>query len=276
MIILGLGAGSEVERTLNKYSNQKELLKRKLEEFIRFKLQNPYNGMVPGVSTGYGGSDRKFKPKGIFADALPDVSHAHLTHDLSVVYRIDSQANTFTIFGVYNHDSIGTGNPSNPNRQAQAGARWAGMDFNLGTGVDSDEMPDKIVADPERPGSFTATPSGKVDYTPKKKPQPTPAQKTREKLVDPFNAGVEIADSQWKQRNLKAAMANATGIHDKLRILNHEVQNLKKVKERGGQLYPNQMEYLRSLETLYNYLVHQQRTAQVREDDDEIGFFPEE
>lgn len=264
MIILGLEPGSELNRTLNQYSNQKELLKRKLDDFIAFKIKHPYNGKSQGVSGGYGSSDRVFKPDGIFAKEAKNVAHAHLTHNISIVYRIDRVANTITLFGLYTHDEIGTGSPANVNRQRSAGSRWNQMDFDLGQGIDSDEFMAQYATakeKPERPGSFTAGDSGKVDYTPAQRPTPVAvqhAQKVHQQIKDPFNAAVEIADSHWEDRNFKNRMYGAKNLGDRLGLINGEVQYLAKIAQRH-KLHSNQLSYAKSLQDLYNYLVSTQR-----------------
>ena len=62
LTVLGLGTNSELETTLNKYSDQKDRLKNQLKKFIEFKNEHPFNGAGGGVM-GFGDNDKKFKTK---------------------------------------------------------------------------------------------------------------------------------------------------------------------------------------------------------------------
>ena len=119
--IIGAGPDSELAKTLDKFSGQKDTLKKELIKFINFKNQYPFNGSLPGKIPGFGDSDKKFRSGGKFDQQLPNLSHAHLTHNLSLVYFLDRETQTLRLYGIYSHDDLGTGNPPNTNRQIQIG-----------------------------------------------------------------------------------------------------------------------------------------------------------
>ena len=246
--IIGIGPGSEFERTLNKFSNQKDRLKRGVKEFLAWKNKNPANGFIPNVYPGYGNSDKKFKPKGFFGSHLPGVAHAHLTHDISIVYLVDRETSTIRVFGLYSHDDIGTGQPEDLNRQEQAAKRWASMRFDAANAVTNfDDTADKTKA-------AAAPKQQKFDYAPK----PKVAQPTAQKERDPFFGFVKMVDEKWPDRNFFKRMQDTKTVYDRIDVINQEAQYLMRIKQRN-QLYPNQMEYMRGLEGLINYLKTQQR-----------------
>lgn len=78
-----------------------------LKEFLAFKRAHP---LLP-----FGAKDRPFKH-----EPLKGIYHAGLTFDASILYTIEgSNPNIITLYGVFSHDEIGTGQPRNPNRQKQ-------------------------------------------------------------------------------------------------------------------------------------------------------------
>jgi hypothetical protein len=64
----------------------------------------------------FGGSDKFFKPGLMFFSAIPGIRHAHITHDLSIVYRV-GKANEIWLYGIFSHDDLGTGTPANLKKQ---------------------------------------------------------------------------------------------------------------------------------------------------------------
>lgn len=75
----------------------------------------------------YGSSDKPFQPKGNFGTKIPRISHAHITHDTSIVYRVVD--NTIYLYGFYTHDELGTGQPDNKLRQKSMATRFSNMKF---------------------------------------------------------------------------------------------------------------------------------------------------
>lgn len=85
---------------------------KKLADFVNLKKSNP---LAP-----FGKSDKTFSSMG----SLSGFRHAHLTHDISVVYKYDGKINQFCIYGVFGHAEMGTdATHPNPRKQQAMGAR---------------------------------------------------------------------------------------------------------------------------------------------------------
>jgi len=95
-------------------------LKRKLHGFMEIKRANP-NG-------SFGSSDKPFVQKGVIAGHVPGLKHAHLTHDLSLVYKVEQ--NQVFLYGFFTHDELGTGQPASIQRQKSTGQRFSNQNFN--------------------------------------------------------------------------------------------------------------------------------------------------
>lgn len=80
----------------------------KLEEFIKSKSANT---MQP-----FGASDKPFNPDGPLGKLK--IVHAHLTHDVSIFYRIKGSPPTLYLFGLFSHKESGT-DKSSQNRNIQ-------------------------------------------------------------------------------------------------------------------------------------------------------------
>lgn len=89
-------------------------LKSKFREFMEIKRHNP---LQP-----FGSSDKPFTGGGIFANAIPGLKHAHISFDLSIVYRVEGRNPTEVyLYGFYTHDDLGTGQPpSRPKQNSMA------------------------------------------------------------------------------------------------------------------------------------------------------------
>lgn len=97
-------------------------IRARLRDFMEIKRHNP---MQP-----VGSSDKLFSGEGKFSNAVPGLRHAHLTFDLSVVYRVEGKNPTVVyLYGFYTHDDLGTGQPSNRNRQSSMSARFQSSTF---------------------------------------------------------------------------------------------------------------------------------------------------
>ena len=70
------------ETYLNKIKNN-ETLKAKFRDFMELKRHNP---LQP-----FGSSDKPFKGDGFFSNAVPGIKHAHITHDISIVYKVEGK-----------------------------------------------------------------------------------------------------------------------------------------------------------------------------------------
>lgn len=111
-------AGPEFADTFKafKKAGMGERLAKALDKFKSTKEQN--------VSTPYGASDKPFR-----GDEFKGLSHAHVTHDVSLVYKYQSSSNQFKLYGFYTHDDLGTGTPANVRKQATVGGRLRNQQF---------------------------------------------------------------------------------------------------------------------------------------------------
>lgn len=75
----------------------------------------------------FGSSDTPFTGGGKFQKAVPGLRHAHLTQDLSVVYRVDG--NNIYLYGFFTHQELGTGTPGNIRRQDSMADRFSNVTF---------------------------------------------------------------------------------------------------------------------------------------------------
>jgi hypothetical protein len=244
--VAGIGPGTELEATINKYTDRKESLKAELKEFILYKQANPYNGTSP-AGEGFGNSDKRFISGKIFNTAVPDISHAHLTHNISIVYKIEDDV--LYLFGVYTHDDLGTGQPQNINKQKGKAASFANMLKNKKDFFKSDTS----ILDPKVKQQVSQKQStAKPDYSPKAKAQPQAPQKSQKQIA--IDNLVNDADKQWPNRNFKTKFTNCGNDVNKIvNLIQSEVQYLAQIKSRGN-LYPNQVKYFKELEQLYQAL----------------------
>jgi len=84
----------------------------RLAEFMKMKNANPMQM--------FGSSDKSFASDGYFQG----FRHAHLTHDVSVIYRIyGKNPAIMDVYGVFSHDEIGTGQPANKKVQKSMAQR---------------------------------------------------------------------------------------------------------------------------------------------------------
>ena len=85
-------------------------LRAKFRDFMEIKRHNP---LQP-----FGSSDKSFVGGGIFSSEIPGLMHAHITFDLSIVYKVAGKNPTEVyLYGFYTHDELGTGQPSNRAKQ---------------------------------------------------------------------------------------------------------------------------------------------------------------
>lgn len=229
--------------TLNKHTSQKQLLKKKVLDFITFKSQYPSNGSIPGKFPGFGKTDRRFRSGGHLTGKVHDISHAHLTFDISIVYRIEN--NILYLYGLYTHDELGTGTPSNINRQDQMASAWANTSF---SGLDKEtlepsarDLTDKS-RDKAKPSSASSV------YTPK--------AKTQQNLPSRLEQLIQQANNEWPERKflekcLAAGLSNKKSIEVLLRIeLVYMLTLQQNLKNSRKQLYPDQARYLDALKAV--------------------------
>ena len=78
-------------------------IRRKFADFMELKRWNPIQP--------FGKSDKLFLNHGYYIKAIPNLKHAHITLDLSIVYKLEG--GTIWLYGFYTHDELGTGQPPN-------------------------------------------------------------------------------------------------------------------------------------------------------------------
>lgn len=221
--------GPLFDQTWRNRSENNASLRNKLEQFVKIKSQDP--------TASFGASDKPFKSGGFFTNAIPKLRHAHLTHDLSLVYAMEGGTDpVIRLYGVFSHDDLGTGNPPNKNRQRNMSAQFAGQTFatQLGQSTKSSQ-----------PSTQQKTGADRPDYTPKPSLAPAPNKTT---VV--LNQSVAAADRAWPQRNLARQFDAAVSKVDKLAVLNRELAYLEAIVKRH-RLYPNQAQYAKQVIDLF-------------------------
>ncbi len=221
--------GPLFDQTWQNRSQNNASLKNKLAQFLQVKSQDP--------TANFGASDKPFKSNGFFTNAIPKIKHAHLTHDLSLVYVLEGGADpVIRLYGVFSHDDLGTGTPANLNRQRNMASQFARQTFGreLGAPVATSQSP-----------AVTKTASTKPDYTPK---PARPAEPNRAAQV--MTQSLAAADQAWPQRNLARQFDNAGSKLDQLALLNRELAYLETIANKH-RLYPNQQQYARQVIDLY-------------------------
>lgn len=97
-------------------------IKDRLKEFIAQKMSNP--------TAKFGKDDKPF------VDVIP-ANHAKLTSNISIVYTLSgSNPRELRLYGVFAHDDIGTGQPSNQRKQKNFAAKMNNQMFRSLSGTD--------------------------------------------------------------------------------------------------------------------------------------------
>jgi hypothetical protein len=104
--------------TLETHTNLRELV----VKFMTAKVTDP---LAP-----YGGSDTHFTPDGPIGKTGLKVKHAHITQDVSIIYRLhSSNPRLLDMYGLFSHKESGTGNAANIKTQKQLAGRLSNQDF---------------------------------------------------------------------------------------------------------------------------------------------------
>lgn len=99
-----------------------ESVKNKFREFMEIKRNDP--------NQPFGKSDKHFLGDGYFSSQVPGLKHAHITADLSIVYKISGKNPTEVyLYGFYTHDELGTGQPPNIRRQSSVAKSFRSYTF---------------------------------------------------------------------------------------------------------------------------------------------------
>lgn len=102
------------------YRDTRYLIKEEVTKFLLFKSKTPLEK--------YDAHDTPLK--GVFREKIPGIWHAHLANDINIVYRISGRNPTLIyLYGMFSHETLGTGKPSNPNRQKQSTQRFTQQSF---------------------------------------------------------------------------------------------------------------------------------------------------
>lgn len=110
--------GPEFVSTLKSFqkAGQGPRILKALERFQGMKSENP--------ASTYGATDRPFQ-----GPEYTGLAHAHLTHDISLIYRYVGALNQFKLYGFYSHDDLGTGTPPNTRKKSAVGGRLRSQVF---------------------------------------------------------------------------------------------------------------------------------------------------
>lgn len=73
-------------------------VRRKFADFMELKRWNPTHA--------FGKSDRGFVSGGVVANLMPNLKHAHITGDLSILYKLER--GVIWLYGFYTHGELGT------------------------------------------------------------------------------------------------------------------------------------------------------------------------
>lgn len=95
--------------TLQKYPK----LAAKMKDFIQFKTENP--------SRQFGSSDYPFQADGPLGKMK--IKHAHLSQDVSILYKMAGSPTTLYLYGLFSHNESGTGNTKNNKIQKSLATR---------------------------------------------------------------------------------------------------------------------------------------------------------
>ena len=110
------------KKTLDEKASAFPIIKKKVDEFLKFKYENP--------TSNYGSSDSAFVPGGPLANAVPGLRHAHISRDLSIFYTLSgNNPKNLRLYAIASHQDSGTGTPSNTKRQQSFGKRLQNQTF---------------------------------------------------------------------------------------------------------------------------------------------------
>ena len=93
----------------------------KVADFIRAKNENP--------TAPFGGSDTHFVGEGPIGRLGLKIKHAHLSQDVSIIYRLHGNPTMLDLYGLFSHKESGTGNNPNVKIQKSLAKRFANQDF---------------------------------------------------------------------------------------------------------------------------------------------------
>lgn len=97
---------------------------------VHDKLQDFLNAKVADPIQPYGKADTRFVSAGPIGQTGLKLRHAHLTQDVSVVYKLHGDnPKLLDVYGVFTHKELGTSNTSNIKTQKKIAKKFAQQDF---------------------------------------------------------------------------------------------------------------------------------------------------
>jgi hypothetical protein len=106
----------------DKTANSHPELKEKLASFLKLKGLD--------FSAPFGSSDTMFIAAGPLGKAVPGLKHAHLSRDISVIYRIHGKdPRLCDLYGLFSHRDLGTGTPANAKKQKNMASSFSNTKF---------------------------------------------------------------------------------------------------------------------------------------------------
>ena len=96
-------------------------LAKRIFAFLDHKNNNP---LQP-----FGSSDTGFTPDGPIGKLGLNIKHAHVSQDVSIIYRVHSNPQVMDLYGVFSHKDSGTGNAANIRIQQQLATRLSNQEF---------------------------------------------------------------------------------------------------------------------------------------------------
>ena len=76
-----------------------------------------------------GKSDTHFVADGPIGKLGLKIKHAHVSQDLSMVYRVHGKPSIVDLYGVFSHKELGTGNSPNIKIQKQMAKKFSNQEF---------------------------------------------------------------------------------------------------------------------------------------------------
>lgn len=95
-------------------------LRRSFRRFMEIKRRDP--------QAQFSQDDTSFERSANFGLKNPGLRHAHIGHDMILVYRVSPQ-NELYLHGFWTHDELGIGRPANINRQKSMSQKFANYQF---------------------------------------------------------------------------------------------------------------------------------------------------
>lgn len=111
--------GSDYNDTYLEKVRPYEPIRKKFRAFMELKRNNPL--------AQFGASDKPFLSSGKFGGMVPGIKHAHITGDLSIVYKVEN--GVVYLYGFYTHDELGTGQPASIKKQDSMAGKFSRMSF---------------------------------------------------------------------------------------------------------------------------------------------------